>query len=169
MFVMFVLVASIGRMVLLRFKLFAGDDKRSRKSPFYVMAFGLGTGITIMLAQGNYYLAGSTDLPTAILLAIMISLLSIDMSLMEGWAGLRFTSSRLKGGPVYTVSIVEAACLAAFAPFYLGYGWISAIPMVVAMVVLVRLLMREELSSLRPLIVVPRPEGEEKPFGRTGS
>jgi hypothetical protein len=168
-FLMFVLVASLGRMIFLRFKLFAGDDKRSDKSPFYVMAFGCGTAVTILLAEGNYYLAGSADLPTAILWAILLSLLSIDIALMEGWAGLRHTSARLKGEPIYTISIVEAAALVAFAPLYLGLGWIAAVPMVVAMLVLVRLLMREELSSLRPLIVPARPEGEEKPYGRTGS
>jgi hypothetical protein len=162
-FVMFILVASLGRMILLRFKLFAGNDKRSPNSPFYVMAFGCGTAVTILLAEGNYYLGANSDIPTALLLCM----LSINLALVEGWSGLRFAAGRLSGEFPLSVLLVEAATLAAIAPLYLGFGLYAAIPMLIAMIVLIDLMMREELISLRPLIVPPKPEGEEKRYGRT--
>jgi hypothetical protein len=162
---LFVALANLGRMILLRFRTFSGDDRKSKKAPFYVMAFGCGTAVTVLLAEGNTYLALSADPLTVGLL----SMLSIDLVLLESWAGLRFTAAHIKGRGFLPVMVVEIAALFAIAPLYLNMEFIAIGTLLIAMVVLVHLLHQEDIRTLRPLIAPARTADTGKPFGRTES
>lgn len=159
---LFVAVASLGRIIFLRFRTFSGEDRRGAKTPFYALAFGCGTAVSVMLAAGNLALSLGTAAETVALVGV----LSCDMALLEGWAGLRFSSAHVKRGSVFPVLLVEGLALFAVSPLYFQLPYLNLAALLGLLVALGLLALRDEEAILRPLLPSPVKEGDGRPFGR---
>ncbi len=163
---LFVAVAMLSRVVLLKIRRFGGKSGRLRTAPFYALAFGCGNAVVIVLAAADSSLPNSNPLYAfgAFLL------LSAVLCLVEAWAGIRFARRNAPTLRVLSISSVEALMLVAIAPLYLGVQYVQFASMLGMFLLALLLLQREDRDALHRLLSSRRLANKEpSAFGRTDS
>ncbi len=163
---LFVVVAALERSVFLRLKTFGGRDGRDRRSPFYTFAFGGGNAVAILLAAA---LSAFAQGPLGAYEVLLVLGLSIDLALVEGWAGLRmgrYHRTHPSFLPAPPVLAFEALALVLLAPLYLGFIYVREALLLAILVLFAVLVRREDRLALRPVGDLPTPGDQERRFGR---
>lgn len=166
---LFVTLSLLTRRLFLRIRRFGGPGGRGRQSPFY--AFGFGTGIGTAIAFGASlweFQLSSVPLETYPLLLG----LSVVVVLLESWIGLR-TAHDLRDSPsrwpALMPLLLEAAVIAGFIPFYLGYAEIRVLVLLGLVILLSLFLWIEEWRALRPSLPTGSGTGRFSRQGEEGT
>ncbi len=134
----FVLVASLGRRILLGTKTFGGAGGNDPAAPVFAFSFGAVSGATIFLALALNQ-AQISSFPSGETLGLLAGF-SVDLGLLEAWAGLR-TGERLREGfswlPPWDVFVIELVTLGLLGVPFLGIEGLKELGLVAAFVLLV--------------------------------
>jgi hypothetical protein len=144
----FALVASLGRRILLGTKTFGGAGGNDPAAPVFAFAFGAVSGATIFLALALNQVQ-INSVPSGETLGLLAGF-SVDLGLLEAWAGVR-TGERLREGfswlPPWDVFVVELVCLGLLGVPFLGIEGLKELGLVAAFVLLV-LFLRSDLPRI---------------------
>ncbi len=160
---LFLAVATLGRTILLKIQRFGGKEGKLRAAPFYALAFGCGSAVTIMLATADSALPGTNQLygfPA-------LMLLSIDLVLLESWAGIRFARRKDTNFRIFVIAGIEALGLVAAAPLFIGIQYVQFGALFLLLALTAYLVHSEDLHTLRPLVTSRRKGDVESPYQRT--
>ncbi len=133
----FALVASLGRRILLGTKTFGGAGGNDPAAPVFAFAFGAVSGATIFLALALNQVQ-INSIPSGETLGLLAGF-SVDLGLLEAWAGLR-TGERLREGfswlPPWDVFVVELVCLGLLGVPFLGIEVLKELGLIAAFALL---------------------------------
>lgn len=133
----FALVASLGRRILLGTKTFGGAGGNDPAAPVFAFAFGAVSGATIFLALALNQVQ-INSIPSGETLGLLAGF-SVDLGLLEAWAGLR-TGERLREGfswlPPWDVFVVELVCLGLLGVPFLGIEILKELGLIAAFALL---------------------------------
>jgi hypothetical protein len=166
----FLLATALLRRAFVSTKTFGGAGGRDPLLPVHTLAFGAVSGGTIGLGLGLDLFATSPNAGLSTLLLLLG--ISLDLMLVEAWAGLRFGRAMRNGltwVPPLPVLLGEGAALLAIAPIFAGEAEIGYGALVVLFAGASYAIYREEPRALRSLrkMVGAEPEGpRESRFGR---
>lgn len=162
--VLFAAVAAVERRLFLQFGTFGGRPRPSLRAAFY--AFGLGGGNAVVVALATTLSDFTSGIPGPEILGLFF-LLSCDLALIEGYAGIRTARARREGFswlPPLDVLAIEAVTLPVVGTLYLSLGFVKVALLLTWLLAAIILLTREEQRTLRPLLR-RRPAGGPR-FGR---
>ncbi len=133
----FALVASLGRRILLGTKTFGGAGGNDPAAPVFAFSFGAVSGATIFLALALNQVQ-INSVPSAETLGLLAGF-SVDLGLLEAWAGLR-TGERLREGfswlPPWDVFVIELVSVGLLGVPFLGIEGLKELGLVAAFVLL---------------------------------
>lgn len=150
--ILFLVVAALIRRVLVRTKTFGGIGSSDPLLPVHTFSFGAVSGATIALGLG-LDLFGTSVANVPYDLGIL-TLISLDLMLVEAWAGLRFGRLVRRGFswlPPASILAVEALTLLAIAPVFAGAAYAGDAALGVLLVASILAVHREEPRALKAL------------------